>query len=84
MGPEIRVKEGEPIRVIIKNFLPQETTIHWHGILLNNAMDGVPGVTQKPMIPGETFVYEFLDRTDERISITAMSHNGSIRACMVP
>lgn len=58
-GPEIRVKEGEIIRVILKNFLPEETTIHWHGIPLPNPMDGVPGITQKGVAPGETFIYEF-------------------------
>jgi len=58
-GPEIRVKEGEIIRVVLKNYLSQGTTIHWHGIPIANAMDGVPGITQKIVKPGETFVYEF-------------------------
>ena len=58
-GPEIRVGEGEIIRVVLKNYLPQGTTIHWHGLPVPNAMDGVPAVTQKPVLPGETFVYEF-------------------------
>ncbi|MBD3183196.1 multicopper oxidase domain-containing protein [Candidatus Poribacteria bacterium] len=58
-GPEIRVKEGEIIRVVLKNNLPDSTTIHWHGIPVPNAMDGVPGITQEPIKPGETFVYEF-------------------------
>lgn len=58
-GPEIRVKEGERVRVALKNSLRQPTTIHWHGLDVPNAMDGVPGVTQKPVQPGETFVYEF-------------------------
>jgi FtsP/CotA-like multicopper oxidase with cupredoxin domain len=58
-GPEIRVREGEVIRVILKNYLPEGTTIHWHGIPLPNAMDGVPGITQNPIMPGETFTYEF-------------------------
>ncbi len=58
-GPEIRVKEGEIIRVVLKNYLPEGTTIHWHGIPIVNAMDGVPGVTQEVVKPGETFVYEF-------------------------
>jgi len=58
-GPEIRVREGEVVRVELKNYLPEGTTIHWHGIPLQNAMDGVPGVTQNPVRPGETFVYEF-------------------------
>ncbi|UCD71741.1 MAG: multicopper oxidase family protein [Syntrophobacterales bacterium] len=58
-GPEIRVREGEIIRVVLKNYLPEGTTIHWHGIPLPNAMDGVPGVTQNPVMPGESFIYEF-------------------------
>jgi len=58
-GPEIRVKEGEIVRVLLKNFLPEETTIHWHGVPVPNRMDGVPGVTQNGVRPGETFLYEF-------------------------
>ena len=58
-GPEIRVKEGEIIRVVLKNYLSEGTTIHWHGIPIVNVMDGVPGVTQQTVKPGETFVYEF-------------------------
>ena len=58
-GPEIRVKERDIIRVVLKNYLSEETSIHWHGIPVPNAMDGVPGITQKGVMPGETFVYEF-------------------------
>ena len=58
-GPEIRVKEGETVRVSLKNFLPEETSIHWHGVPVPNPMDGVPGVTQSGVRPGETFLYEF-------------------------
>ncbi len=58
-GPEIRVREGEIIRVILKNNLPEETTIHWHGIPLPNPMDGVPDLTQPGIKPNESFVYEF-------------------------
>jgi len=58
-GPEIRVREGEIIRVVLKNYLPEGTTIHWHGIPVQNAMDGVPGITQAAVKPGDTFVYEF-------------------------
>lgn len=61
-GPTIRAREGDTIRVRFKNELPQPTTVHWHGIRLPNAMDGVPGVTQPPIPPGESFVYEFLAR----------------------
>jgi len=58
-GPMIRVTEGDRVRVIVKNQLPEPTTVHWHGILVPNAMDGVPGVTQDPIEPGDTFTYEF-------------------------
>ena len=58
-GPEFRVKEGETLRVVLKNELSEGTTIHWHGLPVPNRMDGVPFVTQKPVKPGGVFVYEF-------------------------
>src|SRR5579864_4023444 len=58
-GPELRVRQGEPVRITVVNKLAEDTTVHWHGIRLPNAMDGVPGLTQKPIRPGESFVYEF-------------------------
>ena len=58
-GPEIRVREGDIVQVTLKNYLPEGTTIHWHGIPLQNAMDGVPGITQPAVLPGQSFVYEF-------------------------
>jgi FtsP/CotA-like multicopper oxidase with cupredoxin domain len=58
-GPTLRVRLGESIRVLFTNRLPQATTIHWHGVRVPNSMDGVPGVTQLPVEPGQTFVYEF-------------------------
>ncbi len=58
-GPLIRVTEGDRVRIVFKNDLPESTTVHWHGIEVPNDMDGVPGVTQPPVQPGETFVYEF-------------------------
>jgi FtsP/CotA-like multicopper oxidase with cupredoxin domain len=58
-GPEIRVRQGDPTRIIVQNRLPEDTTVHWHGIRLPNAMDGVPGLTQPPIKPGESFAYEF-------------------------
>jgi FtsP/CotA-like multicopper oxidase with cupredoxin domain len=58
-GPELRVHQGQPVRITVVNKLAEDTTVHWHGIRLPNAMDGVPGLTQKPIRPGESFVYEF-------------------------
>ncbi|WP_157015367.1 multicopper oxidase family protein [Mesorhizobium xinjiangense] len=58
-GPEIRVRQGERLRVTVENGLAEETTVHWHGMRVHNAMDGVPHLTQTPIAPGETFVYEY-------------------------
>lgn len=58
-GPEIRVTEGDKVRIICKNELTQSTSIHWHGLLTPNSMDGVPYITQPVIKPGQTFVYEF-------------------------
>jgi len=58
-GPEIRVRQGERIRVNVKNGLNEETTVHWHGMRVPNAMDGVPHLTQAPIRSGGTFTYEF-------------------------
>jgi FtsP/CotA-like multicopper oxidase with cupredoxin domain/plastocyanin len=59
-GPEIRVREGDRIRVTLANDLPVPTTIHWHGINVPNAMDGVAGLNQAPVEPGASFVYDFV------------------------
>ena len=58
-GPVIHVKKGEEISIEVKNLLEQPTTIHWHGIRIDNAMDGVAGLTQDPIQPGESFTYRF-------------------------
>ncbi|WP_458411915.1 multicopper oxidase family protein [Schinkia sp. CFF1] len=58
-GSQIRVKEGEKVTIHFKNELPEPASIHWHGIAVPNAMDGIPGVTQDAVKPGETFTYEF-------------------------
>ena len=59
-GPIIRVTEGDQVRVHVRNDLAETTGIHWHGVEVPNPMDGVPFVTQPPIMPGETFTYEFL------------------------
>lgn len=58
-GPTIEAVEGDRVRIYVTNRLPEATTVHWHGILLPNGMDGVSGLNQKPVEPGETFKYEF-------------------------
>lgn len=58
-GPTIEAVEGDHVRIYVTNKLPEHTSIHWHGILLPWGMDGISGLTQPPIKPGETFVYEF-------------------------
>ncbi|MBM6593335.1 multicopper oxidase family protein [Microvirga pudoricolor] len=58
--PVMRVHLGDRIRATLHNELPQHTSIHWHGIRLDNPMDGVPYLTQPPVMPGESFTYELM------------------------
>ncbi len=61
-GQQIRIVEGDNVRVRVKNEMTQSTAVHFHGVLLPNNMDGVPFITQPPIKPGETFTYEFTAR----------------------
>ena len=61
-GPTIRVRVGQPLRVDVSNHLSQPTTIHWHGVRVPNAMDGVPRVTQAAIAPGASFSYRFVPK----------------------
>ena len=58
-GPTIEAVEGDRVRIFVTNKLPEQTAVHWHGVLVPNGMDGVSGLTQKGIQPGETFKYEF-------------------------
>lgn len=58
-GPIIRLKEGQKVRIAVTNTLDEDTSIHWHGLLLPFQMDGVPGISFPGIKPGETFTYEF-------------------------
>jgi FtsP/CotA-like multicopper oxidase with cupredoxin domain len=58
-GPEIRLSQGARLRVEVGNGLAQDTTVHWHGLRIPHAMDGVPNLTQPPIPPGGRFAYEF-------------------------
>ncbi len=58
-GPTIKVNVGDKVRVVVKNELPESTAVHFHGIKVPNAMDGVPDITQPPVTPGSSFTYEF-------------------------
>nr|WP_244873579.1 multicopper oxidase family protein [Brevibacillus reuszeri] len=58
-GPQLRVKQGETVKILLQNQLPEPVTIHWHGLPVPNNMDGIPGVTQNAVKPGESFTYQF-------------------------
>ena len=58
-GPQIRVDEGDALRINVTNGLDEPTSVHWHGLILPNAMDGAADITQPPIEPGDTFTYEF-------------------------
>lgn len=58
-GPGVRIRQGVPVRIRVENGLPEETAVHWHGIRLANAADGVPGLTQDAIAPGDSFTYAF-------------------------
>jgi FtsP/CotA-like multicopper oxidase with cupredoxin domain len=58
-GPVIRARVGDRIRIVVTNHLPEPTTIHWHGVALPISQDGVPGISQDPIKPGERFTHEF-------------------------
>jgi manganese oxidase len=59
-APEIHVTDGDKVRIVLKNSLPESTSLHLHGIQVPNAMDGVDPYTQPPIPPGESFTYEFV------------------------
>ncbi len=59
-GPELRIRQGDRLTVRFENRLPEDTTVHWHGLRIPNAMDGVPHLTQPPVAPGKSFTYSFV------------------------
>ena len=58
-GPTIQVQQGDRVRILVENRLPESTTMHWHGLEVPMEQDGVPYISQKPIAPGETYKYEF-------------------------
>ena len=59
-GPRIDVEQGDRLRIVVTNHLPEPTTLHWHGMVLPNEMDGAGEITQQPILPGGRYAYEFI------------------------
>ena len=58
-GPTIQITQGDRVRIVVDNHLPEPTSMHWHGFEIPHSMDGGPGISQDPILPGGRFVYEF-------------------------
>ncbi len=78
-GPQIRVKEGDRVRIVLNNKLSESTCIHFHGLELPNAMDGVPFITQPPVKSGASFTYEFTVPAGNQGSHMYHSHHNAAK-----
>jgi FtsP/CotA-like multicopper oxidase with cupredoxin domain len=76
-GPEIRVTEGDKVRIVVSNEMTHSTAVHFHGLMVPNSMDGVPFITQPPIKPGATYTYEFPIRKGNAGSHMYHSHHNS-------
>jgi FtsP/CotA-like multicopper oxidase with cupredoxin domain len=81
-GPLIRVTEGDRVRIVVKNGMTESTAVHFHGLEVPNDQDGVPFITQPPIKPGETFVYEFTIREGNTGSHMYHSHHNAANQTM--
>ena len=76
-GPTMRVEPGDKVRFVVKNELEESTAVHFHGVDLPNAMDGVPDITQPPIKPGATFVYEWTTQATPAVGMYHSHHNAA-------
>ena len=77
-GPQLRANVGDKIKIVLKNDLPESTSMHLHGLRVPNAMDGVDPLTQDVIKPGATFVYEFTAK-EAAIGMYHSHHNGQVQ-----
>jgi FtsP/CotA-like multicopper oxidase with cupredoxin domain len=78
-GPMIQVTAGDHVRITIVNHLPEPTSIHWHGLEIPSAQDGVPGVGQQPIQPGKSFTYDFTIQDQDAGTHFYHSHYDDLR-----
>ncbi len=77
-APEMHVNDGDKVRIVLKNSLPESTSMHLHGIRVPNVMDGVDPYTQPPIPPGESFTYEFVAK-GPAVGIYHSHHNAQLQ-----
>ena len=80
-GPTIRVTPGDKVSVVVRNELPESTSVHFHGLTTPNNQDGVPDITQAPIKPGQTYTYAF---TAQRTPMVGMYHSHHNAVKQVP
>ena len=76
-GPTIRVDPGDKVKVVLHNELPESTVIHFHGLELPNALDGVPDITQPPVKPGQSYTYEFVAQSTPAVGMYHSHHDAA-------
>ncbi|MFM8002559.1 MAG: multicopper oxidase domain-containing protein, partial [Actinomycetota bacterium] len=77
-GPILRANVGDKVRIVLKNDLPESTSLHLHGVRVPNAMDGVDPYTQKPIEPGQSFAYEF-EAKEPAVGMYHSHHNAQVQ-----
>jgi manganese oxidase len=78
-GPTMRVEPGDKVRFVFKNEMQESTAVHFHGVDIPNALDGVPDITQPPIKPGATFVYEWTTQTTPAVGMYHSHHNAQVQ-----
>ena len=78
-GPVIHVTAGDHVRITVINHLPQSTSMHWHGLMLPSSVDGVPGIGQKSIQPGQTYTYDFTIRDEDAGTHWYHSHDNDLQ-----
>jgi FtsP/CotA-like multicopper oxidase with cupredoxin domain len=78
-GPTMRVDPGDKVRFVLKNEMKESTAVHFHGVDIPNALDGVPDITQPPIKPGASFVYEWTTQTTPAVGMYHSHHNAQVQ-----
>ena len=78
-GPTVRVDPGDKVRFVVKNEMEESTAVHFHGVDIPNALDGVPDITQPPIKPGATYVYEWTTQDTPAVGMYHSHHNAQVQ-----